>query len=270
MKTFLIATTLILLSSCAFGFDFYYDGVFADNSSPFDFNNNTAPINYPTGAGLPSPGTQGEGGEGFDLEGLRVAENGDYIYIALANSFGWAAHSTTYNQDFWMGDLFIGIDGADYSLAIDIQELTYGASGSTRMYDVSGGNWNGIPSILGGYGNDSYPYASIVDAVGAFDKGDNSQANMSSEIDVYLGMIEGYEEDFGALASDGGDTYVWEFRLHRSLIGDFKNLEFHASLACGNDVLEGSYTATAIPEPATALLFALGMAGVAAYRRRRN
>jgi len=167
-----------------------------------------------------------------------------------------------------MGDLFIGIDGAEYSLAMDSQGMTEGTSGSTRMYDVSGNNWNYIPSIVGGYGNDSYPYASIKNAVGAFDKGASSQADMSSEIDVYLGWERGYESDFGALTSDGGDTYVWEFRLHRSLIGDFKDLEFHASLACGNDVLEGSYTA--IPEPATALLFALGLAGAAVIRRRRK
>lgn len=279
-KSVLIMVVLMLSSTAAFGFDFYFDDVFADGSSPFDFNNNTAPsyINYPTGAGLPSPGTYAEGGEPFDLEGLQVAEKDGYIYVALANSFGWAAHSTSWEnasgyQDFWMGDLFIGVDGADYSLAIDLEEIAAGGSYSTALADVSGGQWTNVPATPGGYGNYSQ-YSDIVSAVGPFeiaqpisDKATAIKRDPDALVEVYLGMQQGYETDFGALDGDGGDTWVWEMRFSKAMLGDFSTLDFHATLACGNDVAERSYT-TAVPEPTTMLLFGLGLLGAGILRRK--
>ena len=100
------------LATPASAFNFhYYD--FGD--SPFDENNNWSPINYPGGIGnLPSPGTLGEGGEEFDLEGLKVAVDQDYVYIALTNSFGYSAYSTGWGRNYNLGDLFIGTNGGGY------------------------------------------------------------------------------------------------------------------------------------------------------------
>ena len=86
---------------------------------------------------------------------------------------------------------------------------------------------------------------------------------------MYLGFDAGFEE-FPPDHTLGGTpmTYVWEFSFDRALLGDFDNLELTATLACGNDVLKGSYDA--VPEPITLLLFGAGLIGTGLYYRRKK
>lgn len=96
-KVLLAIMAVIFLTSGSFGFTFSLNDF---GETPFDHNNNWAPITHSCGIGnLPSPGLLGESGEKFDLEGLKVASDDNYVSLALANSFSYNAHSTGYGND---------------------------------------------------------------------------------------------------------------------------------------------------------------------------
>jgi len=257
-KTLLAALILTFAVANSYGFNYYYDNVFADGTSPFDENNNWAPYDYPWGIGhQPSPGTLGEGGETFDLEGLQVKEQGNYIYIALANSFGYTAHSTGWNQDYRLGDLFIGVDGNANAYAIDIFDIAN--TGTTSLFQVNN-SWNEIQDVPGSY----YNYASVRTAAGAHEIGQG--ATSLGSVDFALTGMRNYETNY--LQPGNGDTYVWEFKLDKALLGNFTTLDFHVAVGCGNDWINKSYAA--VPEPTTMILFGLGLAGMGITRRLRK
>ncbi len=267
----LLTLGVLAIAPASQAFNYHYNQVFANGSTPFDANNNTAPgfIPYPTGVGRPSPNKSGEGGELFDLEGLQVKEKNNKVYIAMANSFGWQAYSKQYRRNYWMGDLFIGVDGKKDKFAININNIATG--GSTKkldFYTLNGGNTKGLPSVDGGYWNKS----SVSSKIGAFEVKDLSKGKRGNAVDAYLGFAKDYEKVDGKMGGNG-NTYVWEFCFDKSLLGDFKQLDFHAALACGNDLLLGQYCAPApphsVPEPTTLALFGLGAAGLGMIRRRK-
>jgi hypothetical protein len=250
-----VAVLVLLVSSSAFSFT-YQNAIFG-SSSPFDHNNNWAPINYPSGIGYkPSPGGLGEGGEHYDLEGLQVREDANYVYIAMANSFGYNAYSPTWKQNFRQGDIFIGVNGGDkFQYAIDVQNI---ASGNLGFYQVNN-SWNYIQQDAGSY----YSYTSIRNQVGAFEVGAN--ASKIGDVQSYCSFASGLETDY--MAPGNGDTYVWEFKFDRALLGgNFSSLSFHTAVGCGNDMMEETYNA--VPEPTTMLLLGLGLAGAGLVRRR--
>ncbi len=247
-KLFLLTLVLMLGATPAFAFNF---NLYDFGATPFDHNNNWAPITYPYNVGnLPSPGTLGEGGEAFDLEGLKVAVTDDFVYVAIANSFGYTAHSSAWNQDYDLGDLFIGKDGGAYTYAIDIVD-----GGSNGLYSV--GASTGLLNQPG-----SYYGTPIADLVGEYQM---TQGSKLGDVTSMLTFWEDYET--GYLEPGNGDTYVYEFCFDRALLGDFNSLDFHLTLGCGNDLMEESFSA--VPEPTTMLLFGLGLVGAAVFRRRK-
>ncbi len=259
MKKLLLATALlVIMSAPAFAWNYHF-GTFADGTSPFDHNNNWAPIDYPSGVGyLPSPGTIGEGGEKMDLEGLTVMEDDQYVYVALANSFGYTATSTAWKQSYNLGDLFIGVDGGKYDYAVGISDLTDNTGGTTGLYRVN--TWNGIPNYDGTY----YGVAAVRDAVGAFDLADDKE--FVDDVSFFKGFDATYEQN--PMKNFEQETYVWEFQIAKSALGAFNSLDFHITMACGNDLMEETYEA--IPEPTTLLLFGFGLAGAAVVRKYRR
>ncbi len=247
-RLFLLTLAITLVAGQAFGFNFNLHDF---GSSPFDHNNNWAPISYPSGVGnLPSPGTLGEGGESFDLEGLKVAITDDFVYVAIANSFGYSAYSSAWNQSYDLGDLFIGKDGGGYDYAIDIID-----GGSNGLYQV--GSSTGLLNQPG-----SYYGTSIAALIGEYKMTQGTKLGDVTSMETFWADYETNHMNPG-----NGDTYLYEFAFDRSLLGDFNTLDFHLTLGCGNDLMEESYSP--VPEPATMLLFGLGLIGAGIIRRRK-
>jgi len=62
--------------------------------------------------------------------------------------------------------------------------------------------------------------------------------------------------------------YLWSVTLDKDLFPEGVNGIFYSVATCSNDNIKGSFTVT--PEPATMLLFGMGVAGLAARLRRKN
>ena len=254
MKRFSILFLLLalFLGNSAMGFS-WTSGYYNHGDTPFDDNNNTAPIQYPYGVGyLPSPGNTSEGGEKFDLEGLFVNFDDNYLYVALTNSFGMSVTSSTWGSTFYQGDVFFGFGGNNDAFAIDV------SSGNLLSVNVA----SYIQNLDGSY----YNNVAIRERVGSF------QAVMSPTLGTanqVLTFWDGLETDPLLPDATGGDTYVFEWRIDRSLLGwdGTSNLFFHTTLGCGNDLIE--YNFAAIPEPGTMILLGLGLFGAGLIARRK-
>jgi hypothetical protein len=252
MKVIILIAMSILLSTPGFAAFTWQMHDFGAN--PFDHNNNWSPIDYPYGIGeLPSPGLYGEGGEKFDLEGFHFAIEGNTVHLALVNSFGYSAHSTGWDQDYRLGDIFFGFDGANTQYAIDVSD--------GKLYEVGLGGlaYSLIPNKPGTY----YEYTGIRSQAGAWEV---TGGTFLGNVDNSLTFWEDLEPD-PFLGS--GDTYVWEFAFDISAVSGFStagSISFHNTLECGNDLIEESYNI--IPEPATLLLLTLGLLAAGIIRRR--
>jgi hypothetical protein len=248
MKKSLTALTMMLLllatASGAFEYKLGYDF-----GNPFDENNNYSPIDYPYGIhNLPSPGLLGEGGEKFDLEGLHFATSGSTVHLALVNSFGTTAYSSSWHRNFDLGDIFFGINGSKNTYAIDLS--------SGGLYQVD--HYSSIPLINGGYG--SYP--AIRAQAGAFQM---LRGTLLGSVTHEYTMWQGLETN---PLQGNGDTWVMEFSFDGSLLPmqGARSISFHNTLACGNDLIDKTFTV--VPEPNTIILFGLGMLGLASFRKR--
>lgn len=250
--TLILLLLALFVNRSALAFS-WTSGYYDFGTSPFDANNNTAPIFYPYGVGyLPTPGHLGEGGETFDLEGFFVAFDQDFMYLALTNSYGMTATSSSWRTSFNQGDIFLGYGDARDTYAIDV------SSGDL----VSVGSWRLIDDVAGS----CYDDVAIRNRVGAFEV---TQGTTLGTANQTLTFWEGLETDPLLPDGTGGDTYVFEWKIDRDVLGwnGASNIFFHTTLGCGNDLVE--YSFSVIPEPATVILLGLGLFGAGILIRKK-
>lgn len=258
----LILAGLMLIASQASAFGFNYS-VF-DGWDPLEVGeNDVSHYDYPHGVGYqPSPG--GNEGEKFDIEGFKAVCDDDYVYIAMSNSYqnGYYQESRYWpGVDYFIGDVFMTTNDGT-KLAIDLPQYTGWSSSGGTLDLLSGVSAQGIPVMDGTYG--SYP--SVAAAAGDY-QAIGADNTYSDGVDFYLTNWEDYETDpLGGRGPD--DVWVWEFRIDRDLLPTFTSLDMHVAASCGNDWANEDCN-DAVPEPATMLLFGLGLAGAAVIRRRR-
>jgi len=254
MKRFSLLLLLLafFLGNSAMGFS-WTGGYYDHGATPFDGNNNTAPIAYPYGIGyLPSPGNMAEGGEKFDLEGLFVNFDDDYMYVALTNSFGMSITSVSYGATYYQGDIFFGFGGEINTFAIDV------STGNLVAVQA----WDYIQNLDGSY----YDDLTIRERIGAYEAVSSPTLGSANQV---LTFWDGLEADPLIPDATGGDTYVFEWKIDRSLLGwdGVSDIFFHTTLGCGNDLIE--YDFGAIPEPGTMILLGLGLFGAGIVARRK-
>ena len=152
-----------------------------------------------------------------------------------------------------LGDLFVstdgyGGDGEGWEYVLQLDDYSGDTSaGALKLYEVVEGNIN-------------YSFA---DTGYIFREGQEVQYNGSGPDSLAAGSWDLFNTEEG---SDEDDYLRFAIAYD---FGDVSEFGFHWTMTCGNDVIEGGAPAP-VPEPATALLFGAGLAGLAGVVRRKK
>ncbi|HOI53999.1 MAG TPA: PEP-CTERM sorting domain-containing protein [Phycisphaerae bacterium] len=227
----------------------------------FTLENDYAPINYPYGIGyVPSPG--GSDGEDVDLEEMHLRVTATQLKVLVVTSGSAATFS---GQTFYLGDLFLTLDGQRYGVVT--QSASRGlAAGSVYRIDSA----DDVAALQGGsrsYLNDTHictndygAAARVVQIAGPW--------AVDSDIDPAQRLgTAGIVTDTHNYGKKEDGTFLVEYTVDLSLVGGMPQaVNAHMTWGCGNDVIE--LNSTIVPEPATVALLGFGM-GLIVVRRRK-
>ncbi|MEW6428967.1 MAG: PEP-CTERM sorting domain-containing protein [Thermodesulfobacteriota bacterium] len=217
-----------------------------DNASPGDG------IGVAVGPGL--------GGQAFDAEYLFYRMTGSLLSIGLQTGFDLGdGKVSSGGKDYYAGDLALSFDStpATYEYAVDFGLKTKDYSGNKVGDPADGIDPEGFYLVSAWNNNIAFtastPFAMQSGTLQAGALVDNSWLyNLDLQSHARIVTI-----DLSQVTALAG------------IIHTGFTLGAHWTMSCGNDVIEGSVPVAPVPEPATLLLFGIGLTGIAGFRRTR-
>lgn len=235
------------------------DGIDTSDASPARSGDVYDPILTDTGSGF-----------GYDISGMDVSIlNGTLtvkIYSDTGNYFGnWLSNKST---AFAPGDLFLSTTGWN-PLASSTDTSTNGEPNYNTDGAGVGTSWDFVVA-LEGVSTSTKGTSNLYSTATA--NGNISYGTLRNAQEAWfspsIGATSVGSGDWQIVSSDNANPYLL---ITTSLTNEMQNVRewgLHWTMECANDVIEGSFSP--VPEPATALLFGAGLAGLAAFGRRRG